>query len=430
MSRFGVRRVGRLALLVPLGLGLGGLTGCPEEPCTAKVEFRLADGARRPEYLSLGWQIPGGQARVERFPESGGLPSDGSSLGTLTRTWAADQSPGDRHLGVVGYIGEMKVVQAVGTVRWAPGETVQLTLTLQGPGGSEAPASGAGGSGGNAGSAGVGGGGAGGSGGAGGAAQAETDAGMSGSAGSGGALSDAGSDGGTSADGAPDPVSSDPGPAVLDGPLLLHWPFEELDGNDVEDLSGRGRGGRLAGSRGRPDRVTDVPAVQFLNARSLAFERFRRSRVDGPVADTTFKEAAITVSLWYRAGDLDDEPMTLLKLGQSYRIRFEQTGLLVEKRVRSGTTGCRLRLDEVLDGAWHHLAVLFTAKGMTIAFDGMAQVACRDDSAIAYEEAPVLVIGRGDDGRSSDFEGLVDEVRVYGRALTRAEIARLGAGLP
>ncbi len=89
-----------------------------------------------------------------------------------------------------------------------------------------------------------------------------------------------------------------------------------------------------------------------------------------------------------------------------------------------GWVGCITSRRGVADDAWHHVALVQGAGRQTIYIDGAAdekgRLPSRPDAA-----AWVFKIGRAADKFGGDFRGLLDEVRLYSRALSADEIRAL-----
>lgn len=75
----------------------------------------------------------------------------------------------------------------------------------------------------------------------------------------------------------------------------------------------------------------------------------------------------------------------------------------------------------VADGRWHHVALVISEDGQQLYIDGQADAA--GNLRREPDKAPwVVKIGRTSDDFGGDFHGLLDDVRLYARALTAAEI--------
>jgi hypothetical protein len=67
---------------------------------------------------------------------------------------------------------------------------------------------------------------------------------------------------------------------------------------------------------------------------------------------------------------------------------------------------------------------------MKIYFDGAESGTNPDGADIVYPLGTSFFVGRdGNGGTGTDYDGYIDEVRIYGRVLSAAEIAALAAGM-
>ena len=73
---------------------------------------------------------------------------------------------------------------------------------------------------------------------------------------------------------------------------------------------------------------------------------------------------------------------------------------------------------------WHHIAGVFDGRRLCIYVDGVLARERSVSGAIATTDNP-LHIGTRIDNESKFFDGRIDDVRIYGRALSREEIAKL-----
>ena len=230
---------------------------------------------------------------------------------------------------------------------------------------------------------------------------------------------------------------------ALPGPVL-YWKVDESSGVTAFDASPNGFNGLYEGS-GTSTPVTSplLPPLLFPNAASRAFSRSQRHAIQLANMPAAVKPTAdLTMSVWYRsssAGTANGEE--LISAGDSYAIRLwaaipkisgNPAGLEVSKNTSAGHSQCFLVADKVLDSNWHHVAGVITSAGMQVYLDGTPSAACSLPMPTLYLPNPDLWVGRHGGGTNTtyDFEGNIDEVRVYARALSAAEIVRLSAGRP
>ena len=83
------------------------------------------------------------------------------------------------------------------------------------------------------------------------------------------------------------------------------------------------------------------------------------------------------------------------------------------------------------DGKWHHLVGVMDAAGLRLYFDEGLVCTLNDSAPMAYDAQKTLQLGRNGNGApDGDFEGAMDDFRVYGRALTANEVKQIFAGAP
>jgi hypothetical protein len=219
----------------------------------------------------------------------------------------------------------------------------------------------------------------------------------------------------------------------LDDGLVGYWRFDETSGTSAHDSSRQGEDGILNGGS---TYSTNVPALRFTNERSLDFNGTNAYvRVPVPFAGAlNVAGNNITMSAWIKLNALNDYGGLIAKTeGSSYW----EYSMILNSNGRIGfysgdTTPNGLSSSGTISDttSWHHVA--FTRLGSIARFyiDGNLS-----GSSTLTGLWPVrfndVEIGRdGGWGASANFKGLIDEVRIYERALSASEIAALAAGNP
>jgi len=215
-----------------------------------------------------------------------------------------------------------------------------------------------------------------------------------------------------------------PGPA-------LQWRFDENMGSTALDASGNGHNGTYLGTAASP--AVPMPGSAG-NPFSRAFVRASQQAVRLPVAPSALKPAnGLTLSAWYRATTVDTSGAELISAGDNYVLRLRTGQIEFAKRIASsaGTATyaiCAIVVTNHLTGAWHHLAAVSSPAGMKVFLDGVERCANARGENLLYDRGPDFWVGRHGNGSTAwDFEGNIDDLRVYPRALTPAEIAVLGS---
>jgi len=143
-----------------------------------------------------------------------------------------------------------------------------------------------------------------------------------------------------------------------------------------------------------------------------------------------FRAERFAVAFWMRSGAMPE--MTVLEGGPGFEIGVEESHpqpdfergspLYVEYQGRRWHSTAI-----IFGGRWHHIAVNFAASQPALLLDGKP-VGLESAGTAARATPGPLAIGDAHNGKP--FKGNVGELRVYGRALTRAEAETLAVDEP
>jgi hypothetical protein len=221
-----------------------------------------------------------------------------------------------------------------------------------------------------------------------------------------------------------------PPPPAL--PLVLHWNLDEDSGTTVLDSSPSAFNGTYIGDSGVPAPSAVVPALMFSNPRSRAFARKDRHAVALATTPAALKPANnFTVSIWYQGTGADNSgAVELLSAGNQYLVRVGTDYVRFSKRPASGgnSVQCEVTNASTLDSKWHHVAAVQTPAGMKVYLDGAERCTNTHGEDVRYDLSPSLFVGRHPDSANYDFDGNIDDVRIYSGALTAAQITALFQG--
>jgi len=207
--------------------------------------------------------------------------------------------------------------------------------------------------------------------------------------------------------------------------LYAFYPF---NGNAL-DATGNGHNATVSGATLTTDRFGKVKsAYQFDGIDDYVIYK----GMCGFPAGT----AARTVSGWFLSNVTDPYIMMMFGWGAQIDGRNFQVG------VGPGTPGTQYRVNgwgdsydwrtgvivpEYLDGKWHHCAVTYDGRTTSIYFDGELRGTTKEFSYVSVPGSMDLVIGREIDLAGWEWQGALDDVGVYTRALEPEEIALLAA---
>ena len=219
-------------------------------------------------------------------------------------------------------------------------------------------------------------------------------------------------------------------PAAADAGLVLHLDFTKPpEGGIVHDLSGHGNDGRVEGAtwvaegrhggamsfdnQGKSQQVR-VPNSESLNPRQITIAAWIKSPPPTPPDD----------GHWNRIADKDWAHGYNLSFG-GHLPRANLTGQIQFEINRGNRINSNLR---VADDAWHHLAVAYDGGQPQMYVDGQrcGFTLGAWQSDIHSTPCDLIIGNKQPEGTDADgFNGLLEVVRIYNRALGADEIAVL-----
>ena len=216
--------------------------------------------------------------------------------------------------------------------------------------------------------------------------------------------------------------------AVSSG-LVAYWPLDEGSGTTAGDASGYGHDGTLTNM----DPATDWVAGHIGGA--LQFDGVD-DEVIIPDSDLLDDTPTITIALWAYPMLLDGDPRGPISKRVHYHTEHAWAVFFYggdHLNVDIETNNNRFATSRVFNvDQWYHLAVVFDGslspnQRVSVYVNGaLERTAYEASSAIGNKNAPV-VLGQLNGNTEGWFDGLIDDVRIYRRALTADEISQLAA---
>lgn len=216
-----------------------------------------------------------------------------------------------------------------------------------------------------------------------------------------------------------------PGVASAEAPGLIgYWPFDEGSGSSVLDVSGNGNSGQINGATWTGGRVGK--ALSF-NGSSNTVDIHRS------VVSTS---ASFSVAAWVQVANLNAFHTAVSQDGNNISGFFLQTtpgagGQFAFSLVNSdSTSGTTIRATSSFTPAlntWYHLVGVYDASSgqSRLYVNGVLQ--STQSVPAPWSASGETVIGRGKwNGGATDFwSGLIDDVRIYNRALSNQDASNL-----
>jgi hypothetical protein len=215
---------------------------------------------------------------------------------------------------------------------------------------------------------------------------------------------------------------------TLESSLAGLWHFDEGAGAVAADSSGGGNDASLIGARWGEGRLgTASLDCSGAGGRAVVPDPANR-RLDFGAGD-------FTMSAWVRTTSRRNTPNVIVKwpLQGNTGLHAGSALGLIESAVAqfkafNGTDTVSVEGVSVADGRWHHLLGRKTTGLLVLYVDGQA-VGRRPHTLVSLTNNEPLQIGGFGNSSSFDFDGLIDEVSMWSRALTDQEIAALASGV-
>ena len=203
--------------------------------------------------------------------------------------------------------------------------------------------------------------------------------------------------------------------SVLARGLFLHYSFGKDEGDRIADVSGNGHDGRVRGSK-----WTSAGKV----GGAFAFSGSDYVEIGYQPAGTE-----ITLAAWIKPANTgvgfflgthySESSLWMLTVEGPYGPPKQCARI----GYNTGTDGEALfGTSNVQDGQWHHVAATIDAKGAKLYVDGVLE---NQNAVPGNWKGANAAIGRSLTGSPGFYSGLVDEVMIFHRPLTAAEIKQI-----
>ena len=192
------------------------------------------------------------------------------------------------------------------------------------------------------------------------------------------------------------------------GPLVGYWKLDEPNGGDAVDSSGNGNTGKAHG--------TSVVGGMINRAR-----RFSGKGDYIEIPSINIRDA-ITVAAWVYSDNFMQSGFLVMKnpVDTQWALLLQSNRFL---KWRGAGAGDKVMCPAPSNGAWHHIVAKQEGTTGSLYVDGA--LCSRAIQPAIGNGASSINIGRFDSGDHWYFNGHIDEVRIYNRALSDTEISQL-----
>jgi len=200
---------------------------------------------------------------------------------------------------------------------------------------------------------------------------------------------------------------------LVDENLIGWWTFDEEGGNMAFDSSGNGNHAIIAGSPLREAGVIGNAVVFFGIDEYAAVPNEADYDISGN----------ITLSAWVKVAEYDTSSMYIISKSESYNI-FKDMDSDVVTFFCNGTGRPVSGSVDIVDGQWHHIAGVYDGVNKYIYVDGQLDNTRASVGVIITNDNDVRI---GSDAVWPDYEfnGVIDDTRIYNKALAAGDIMAL-----
>lgn len=205
---------------------------------------------------------------------------------------------------------------------------------------------------------------------------------------------------------------------AANNPLLLHWKLDHTSGTTVTDSSGNARTGTVNGT---------ATWISGRNSNGLDLNGATKAEITNLLGNPS----NFTLACWARIDGADTSGAEGISIGDNIRLRLHH-GASSAPRV-SFYTGSGYRnltgTGNYVGAGWHHFAATFddATNTMTLYVNGVLNATLTTTNSVSWAAlgTKTVVGSHGNGSTSFDLDGAIDDVLVYNKALTLAEIKQL-----
>jgi len=208
------------------------------------------------------------------------------------------------------------------------------------------------------------------------------------------------------------PVESEPVPEPVDpgnANVVAAYSFE----NNVQDGSGSGLDGTI---RGNPAFVEGIAGM------ALSFDGVNDYVDFGNNAAFDITEQ-ITLSAWVNTNDTGNGQHNpyVSKGDQTYAIKHASSNTIEFFIYDAGWYTANVRVDSAFNGEWHHVLGTYDGSELKTYVDGLLGATVAHQGSIEIQTHN-LTIAMNSQETDRFYEGVIDEVKIYNRALSKGEV--------
>jgi imidazolonepropionase-like amidohydrolase len=194
---------------------------------------------------------------------------------------------------------------------------------------------------------------------------------------------------------------------VIDPALVAYWALDETEGIVAHDSSGKNDANIIGDPVWQPDGGQVGGALEFDGVDDFISAPAPPNPADGP----------FSVFAWVKGG-AQGQAIISEPAGPNWLSLHPSTGCLMTEMTSAGRGASFLASQAIVgDGIWHRVGLVWDGLYRTLFVDGVAVAQDTQDGLVSAANG--LYIGTGKDmAPGAYFSGLIDDVRIYNRAVS------------
>ena len=208
--------------------------------------------------------------------------------------------------------------------------------------------------------------------------------------------------------------------------LLNHWPLDETTGTTTADVAGSYDLAMVGGNS-----FANRSTTNAIKGTAVDFDGSSDRIVDPDL--TSYTDTDVTLSAWVKYDTTVNVSPDILSIGNNHVLRFNNvsngtpTLAALTRRDNANSWYTSLGVTELSANTWYHLAYRFNTdtESLDLYVNGELDASYTGINTFTAKDNTYISIGSSPTDESFKFDGTIDEVMLFGRALTSAEIKSL-----
>jgi len=196
------------------------------------------------------------------------------------------------------------------------------------------------------------------------------------------------------------------GAEVSDPTLVAHWALDETEGTTAHDSAGDHDGAILGAPLWRPEGGRIGGALELSGVPNLVATPFVRDPSQGP----------LSVFAWVKGGEPGQVVVSQESGGGNWLMASADGALMTELQSGGRITSALTSTAVITDSDWHRIGLTWDGANRTLYVDDVA-VAADAQTSLAGSTGDLLLGASAKPGAGSFWKGLIDDVRIYSRAV-------------